>query len=66
MFLAPYVFLKVLLTDLRERTEQRLLRDETGSVTLEQAVIATALFLAALALLGVIGRAITSRADQIQ
>lgn len=40
-------------------------RDETGSVTLEQVVIALALFLVATAVVAIITNAIMSRANQI-
>lgn len=65
MFLAPFVTLTLLLTGARDRVTTRLRRDD-GAVTLEAAVIASALFLAAVAFVAVIVRAITSRADQIQ
>ena len=64
MLLATYVTLSTLFTDLRRRATERL-DDERGSITLEQAVIASALFLAGIALLAVIVRAIQTRADQI-
>lgn len=63
--LGPYVTLAVLLDDGRQRAAARMRRDD-GGLTLETAVIASALFLAAVALAAVIVRAITSRADQIQ
>lgn len=63
--LAPYVTLAVLLTEGRQRAAARMRREE-GGLTLETAVIASALFLAAVALAAIIVRAITSRADQIQ
>lgn len=48
-------------------TQARLsrVRKDTGSVSLEQVVIALALFLAASAVVGVITNAIMSRANQI-
>jgi hypothetical protein len=65
MLLVPYVTLTLLLLNARERASQRLRRDD-GGLTLETAVIASALFLAAVALVAVIVRAITNRANQIQ
>ena len=64
MLLAPYVAITLLLTDTRDRAA-RLRRDD-GGLTLETAVIASALFLAAVALVAVIVRAITTRSAQIQ
>lgn len=64
MLLAPYVTLTLLLTGIRDRAA-RLRRDD-GALTLETAVIASALFLAAVAVVAVIVKAITSRTDQIQ
>jgi hypothetical protein len=65
MFLTPLVTLAVLLGDLRRRATERLAADN-GSITLEQAVIASVLFLGAVALGAVIVRAVTTRAGQIQ
>ncbi len=65
MFLTPYIALTLLLADTRDRARTRLRRDD-GGLTLETAVIASALFLAAVGLVAVIARAITNRADQIQ
>jgi len=64
MLLHTFVTLHTLFLDTRRRAASRL-SDDRGSVSLEQAVIASALFLAAVALLAVIARAITSRAEQI-
>ena len=64
MLITPYVALTLLLTDTRQRAAR--LRRDSGGLTLETAVIASALFLAAVALVAVIVRAITSRAEQIQ
>lgn len=64
MLLHTFVTLQTLFLDTRRRAAARL-ADDRGSVTLEQAVIASALFLAAVALLAVIARAIASRAEQI-
>ena len=47
------------------RTRLERTRDETGSVTLEQVVIALALFLVATAVVAIITNAIMSRANQI-
>ncbi len=55
--------LTTLVTGTRARLERT--RDETGSVTLEQVVIALALFLVATAVVAIITNAIMSRANQI-
>ena len=55
--------LTTLFTGPRARLERT--RDETGSVTLEQVVIALALFLVATAVVAIITNAIMSRANQI-
>ena len=62
--LATYLHL---LTTMFSGTRARLqrTRDETGSVTLEQVVIALALFLVATAVVAIITNAIMSRANQI-
>lgn len=62
--LATLVTLHTLFLDTHRRATERL-RDQRGSITLEQAVIASALFIAAVALLAVIVRAIQNRADTI-
>jgi hypothetical protein len=56
-----------ILTTVFAGTRARLerARDETGSVTLEQVVIALALFLVATAVVAIITNAIMSRANQI-
>ncbi len=56
-----------ILTTIFTGTRARLQRthDETGSVTLEQVVIALALFLVATAVVAIITNAIMSRANQI-
>ncbi len=56
-----------ILTTLFTGTRNRLQREhqETGSVTLEQVVIALALFLVATAVVAIITNAIMSRANQI-
>ncbi len=56
-----------ILTTIIAGTRTRLQRthDETGSVTLEQVVIALALFLVATAVVAIITNAIMSRANQI-
>ena len=55
------------LTTLFSGTRARLerTRDESGSVTLEQVVIALALFLVATAVVAIITNAVMSRANQI-
>ena len=65
MLLHTFVTLHTLFLDTHRRAKSRIETDDRGSVSLEQAVIASALFLAAVALLAVIVRAITSRAEQI-
>ena len=55
--------LTTLVTGTRARLERT--RDGTGSVTLEQVVIALALFLVATAVVAIITNAIMSRANQI-
>jgi hypothetical protein len=55
--------LTTLFTGTRARLERT--RDETGSVTLEQVVIALALFLVATAVVAIITNAVMSRANQI-
>ena len=65
MLLATYVTLHNFLGDLHRQATERVTRNEDGSITLEQAVIASALFVAAIGLLAVIVRAIQARADQI-
>lgn len=64
MLLTTFVTLQALFLDTHHRANARLQSDR-GSITLEQAVIASALFVAAVALLAVIGRAISNRADTI-
>ena len=64
MLLTTIVTLHTLFGDTHRRATERL-ESERGSITLEQAVIASALFIAAVALLGVIVRAIQNRADSI-
>ena len=56
-----------ILTTLFSGTRARLerTRDESGSVTLEQVVIALALFLVATAVVAIITNAVMSRANQI-
>ena len=62
--LTPYLqLLTALFTGTRARQERT--RDETGSVTLEQVVIALALFLVATAVVAIITNAVMSRANQI-
>lgn len=64
MLLSTLVTLQTLFLDTHRRATERL-ESERGSITLEQAVIASALFIAAVALLAVIVRAIQNRADTI-
>ena len=64
MLLSTLVTLQALFLDTHRRATERL-ESERGSITLEQAVIASALFIAAVALLAVIVRAIQNRADTI-
>jgi hypothetical protein len=64
MLLHTVVTLQALFLDTHRRATERL-ESERGSITLEQAVIASALFIAAVALLAVIVRAIQNRADTI-
>ncbi len=64
MLLSTVVTLPALFLDTHRRATERL-ESERGSITLEQAVIASALFIAAVALLAVIVRAIQNRADTI-
>ena len=64
MLLNTFVTLQALFLDTHGRATERL-ESERGSITLEQAVIASALFIAAVALLAVIVRAISNRADTI-
>jgi hypothetical protein len=64
MLLSTVVTLQALFLDTHRRATERL-ESERGSITLEQAVIASALFIAAVALLAVIVRAIQNRADTI-
>lgn len=64
MLLSTVVTLQALFLDTHRRATERL-ESERGSITLEQAVIASALFIAAVALLAVIVRAISNRADTI-
>ena len=64
MLLSTVVTLQALFPDTHRRATERL-ESERGSITLEQAVIASALFIAAVALLAVIVRAISNRADTI-
>ncbi len=63
MFPTYLQILTTLFTGTRARLERT--RDETGSVTLEQVVIALALFLVATAVVAIITNAIMSRANQI-
>lgn len=65
MFLAPYIALTVLLTDWRNRVRAHAQRDD-GAVTLEQAIITSALVGAALTVCALIGKAILSHADNIR
>lgn len=65
MFLAPYVALTVLLTDLRSRVQAAARRDD-GAVTLEQAIITSALVGAAITVGALIVKAVISRADAIR
>jgi len=64
MLLNTFVTVQALFLDTHRRATTRL-ASQRGSITLEQAVIASALFIAAVALLAVIVRAIQSRADTI-
>jgi hypothetical protein len=64
MLLNTFVTVQALFLDTHRRATTRL-QSERGSITLEQAVIASALFVAAVALLAVIVRAIQNRADTI-
>ncbi len=64
MLLTTFVTMQALFLDTHRRASARL-ADNRGSITLEQAVIASALFIAAVALLAVIVRAISNRADTI-
>ena len=62
--LATYLqILTTVFTGARARLARA--RNETGSVTLEQVVIALALFLVATAVVAIITNAIMSRANQI-
>jgi hypothetical protein len=62
MLLAAYAALVV--NDARAKAARRL-NPERGSVTLEQAVIASALFVAAIALLAVIVKVVSEKASLI-
>lgn len=64
MFIALYATLAAYANELRDRARS-LASDDRGSITLEQAVIASALLLAALALAAAIVNAISSRTGMI-
>ena len=65
MFLAPYIALTMLLKDLRTRVQEAARRDD-GAVTLEQAIITSALVGAAITVGALIVKAVISHADGIR